>query len=252
MQTVICFLDVLEPAQLARAQAAWQQRQPAVQEEWEGKGRPDGFFDIPNLLELDDAFIDLVDSPKIVPMMSRVTGFEAALDPDRSVGSASTTGCMRVGGMSGRVVPTLEPGEDGYTWWHNDMAQPDDWAMPAYRNVKLFWWPWAVPMGGGAVRSPNPLSTPLSALLLKMCRGWCADGVRAGHAPAAGAAADNPRTSRAGHIGGLERPRLAPRRQHAGSTADAESLRERLPRQQRNRLRFRGLAYKCGEYGARI
>ena len=119
MQTVICFLDVLAPAQLARAQAAWQQRQPAVQEEWEAKGRPDGFFDIPNLLELDDAFIDLVDSPKIVPMMSRVTGFEAALDPDRSVGSASTTGCMRVGGMSGRVVPTLEPGEDGYTWWHN-------------------------------------------------------------------------------------------------------------------------------------
>ena len=110
---------MLAPAQLARAQAAWQQRQPAVQEEWEAKGRPDGFFDIPNLLELDDAFIDLVDSPKIVPMMSRVTGFEAALDPDRSVGSASTTGCMRVGGMSGRVVPTLEPGEDGFTWWHN-------------------------------------------------------------------------------------------------------------------------------------
>ena len=50
---------------------------------WEAKGRPDGFFDIPNLLELDDAFIDLIDSPKIVPMMSRVTGFEAALDPDR-------------------------------------------------------------------------------------------------------------------------------------------------------------------------
>ena len=60
-------------------------------------------------------------------MMSRVTGFEAALDPEQSVGSAGTTGCMRVGGMSGRVVPALEPGADGYTWWHNDMAQPDDW-----------------------------------------------------------------------------------------------------------------------------
>ena len=90
------------------------------------------------------------------------------------------------------------------------MAQPDDWAMPAYRNVKLFWWPWAVPMGGGAVRSPNPLSTPLSALLLKMCRGWRADGVRAWNASAAGAAADNPRTSRAGYIGGLGGPRFAP------------------------------------------
>ena len=129
------------------------------------------------------------------------------------------------------------------------MAQPDDWAMPAYRNVKLFWWPWAVPMGGGAVRSPNPLRRRCSALLLKMRRGWRPDGVRAGHAPAARAAADNPRTSRAGHIGGLERPRLAPRRQHAGSAADAEPLRERVSRQQRNRLRFRGLAYKCGEHG---
>ena len=146
----ICFLNVLSPEQLSRAQAAWAGAQPAVQEEWEAKGRPDGFFDIPNLLELDDVFIDLIDSPTIVPMMSRVTGFEAALDPEQSVGSASTTGCMRVGGMSGRVVPKLDPEADGYTWWHNDMARPDDWAMPAYRNVKLFFWLWDVPMGGGA------------------------------------------------------------------------------------------------------
>ena len=30
------------------------------------------------------------------------------------------------------------------------MAQPDDFACPSYRHVKLFVWLWDVPVGGGA------------------------------------------------------------------------------------------------------
>ena len=32
------------------------------------------FFDIPNLLEVDDVFIDIIDSPALVPLLSRVAG----------------------------------------------------------------------------------------------------------------------------------------------------------------------------------
>ena len=112
--------NVLRQDQLARAQSAWSSAQPQAQADWHAKGRPEGYFDIPNLLELDDVFIDMLDSPALVPLMSRVAGFQHALDPDLSVKAGAATGCMRCGNMSGRVVP---PSGDtqSYTWWHNDV-----------------------------------------------------------------------------------------------------------------------------------
>jgi hypothetical protein len=112
--------DVLRPDQLSRAQAAWVQAQPQAQADWEAQGRPDGFFDIPNLFELDDAFVDMVDSPALVPLMARVTGFQHALDPAQSISAGGATGCTRCSKMSGRVVPS--GGTESYTWWHNDVS----------------------------------------------------------------------------------------------------------------------------------
>lgn len=139
---------VLGPEQLQRARAAWTGAQVHVQADWEARGRPEGYFDIPNLLELDDVFVDMVDSPALVPLMARVTGFQDALDPDNSASVGGATGGTRVSKVSGRVVPSGDAAS--YTWWHNDMAQPDDFACPAYRHFKLFVWLWDVPPGGGA------------------------------------------------------------------------------------------------------
>jgi ectoine hydroxylase-related dioxygenase (phytanoyl-CoA dioxygenase family) len=83
-----------------------------------------------------------------VPLMARVTGFQDALDPNKSAGVGGATGGTRVSKVSGRVVPSGDAAS--YTWWHNDMAQPDDFACPAYRHVKLFVWIFDVPRGGGA------------------------------------------------------------------------------------------------------
>ena len=92
--------------------------------------------DLPNLLAEDDAFLEMVDSPALVPVMSRITGTPAALEPGGSVVGSSYTGCMRVGAMGGRVVP-YERGTHGYTRWHLDQPLPDDPDNPNYRTVKV-------------------------------------------------------------------------------------------------------------------
>ena len=89
--------DVLPPEMLPRAQAAWTAAEERAQAEWEAKmaAGADGltqqdqrFFDLPNLLSEDDVFIDMVDSPALVPVLSRLTGSEQALNPDSTIRAA--------------------------------------------------------------------------------------------------------------------------------------------------------------------
>ena len=107
--------SVLGPEQLDRAREAWNTAQVPIQRDWEARGRPDGYFDIPNLLELDDVFVDMVDSPALLPLMSRVTGFDDRQD------SGPVNGSTRVSKMTGRVVPSSSDAPS-YTWWHNDVS----------------------------------------------------------------------------------------------------------------------------------
>ena len=93
-----------------------------AREEWEanrasGKGLDQSqqlYFDLRNLMALDDVFIDMVDSPALVPVMSRIAGSPEALDPENSVHASNYTGCMRLGDMGGRIVP-CDSDTDGYT-----------------------------------------------------------------------------------------------------------------------------------------
>ena len=88
-----------------------------------------------------------------------------------------STGCMRVWGMGGRVVPS---NSDGYSKlqqlsllagfpshkshekrcctarWHHDQPLPDDSGNPNYRTVKVFISLWDLPVGGGATAGANP------------------------------------------------------------------------------------------------
>ena len=116
--------NIIQPEQVARAQAAWNVAQERAEAAWEANKVALGtaldasqqlYYDLPNLLEEDDVFIDMIDSPALVPVMSRITGSERALDPDSTVAAAGYTGCMRVGGMGGRVVPS-ESGENFFVY----------------------------------------------------------------------------------------------------------------------------------------
>ena len=88
-----------------------------------------------------------------------------------------STGCMRVWGMGGRVVPS---NSDGYSKlqqlsllagfpshkshekrrctarWHHDQPLPDDSGNPNYRTVKVFVSLWDLPVGGGATAGASP------------------------------------------------------------------------------------------------
>ena len=83
--------DLLQGETLERARAAWLRAEPAYRAEFEaaaaagtsagaaagGHGGDVGnnfVYGIPNLLELDDVFIDLADHPKLVDVMQHVAG----------------------------------------------------------------------------------------------------------------------------------------------------------------------------------
>ena len=88
---------VLAGEALRRAQAAWRSAQLPVEQRW-AEGNPvsrDGradldfatYFDIPELMSVDDVFIDLIDSPKLVPLLSCVCG-RGGLDAASSIAQA--------------------------------------------------------------------------------------------------------------------------------------------------------------------
>eukprot|EP01050_Picozoa_sp_SAG11_P013797 SAG11_NODE_1639_length_4533_cov_5.684484_3_plen_412_part_00 len=154
----ILLRDLLPAETLARAQAAWTRAQERAEAAWQVKKGGDVgglspsqrlYFDLPNLLAEDDSFIDMIDSPALVPLMSRITGVPDALDPARSIKEFGYSGCMRVDGMGGRVVPS-DAGTDGYTRWHNDQPLPDDSDLPNYRSVKVFVGMFDLAPNGGA------------------------------------------------------------------------------------------------------
>ena len=131
LQHGFCILHGVIPAEaLPRAQAAWTAAQEQAEAAWEAntlgenQNKADrSFFDISNVLALDDVFIDMIDSPAVVPLLSRVTGNPRALSPDSTIAAAASDGCMWVGGMGGRIVPS-EGNADGYTKWHRRAVTP--------------------------------------------------------------------------------------------------------------------------------
>ena len=155
--------EVVVGGELRRLQHAWQRAQQPQRERWEaakrevlasgvnhpsllpngtyayesGRFYPESTFDIPNLLEQDDAFLELVDHPKLVGLLSAVVGSAGVTTPHYRADGSPYNGVMRVGGMSGRVVPP-EGNEVGYIGWHRDKPPADSWPLPNYRIIKCF------------------------------------------------------------------------------------------------------------------
>ena len=118
---------------LERAQAAWLRAEPSCREKFfasvpgsaaaHGEAGNNFKWGIPNLMELDDIFIDLSDHPKLTAVMQHVAG-AGGLDDDSSTPAMDRRyhGVMRLGGgLSGDVVASKTPSGHqnrlGYTMW---------------------------------------------------------------------------------------------------------------------------------------
>ena len=112
-----------------------------------GVSYPQSTFDVGNLLSKDDAFLDLADHPRLLPLLSEVCG-ASGLTTGASAESPYH-GIVRCGGMSGRVVPSGEANEQGYLSWHRDKPPADGWPLPNYRLVKVFVAIFDIPADGG-------------------------------------------------------------------------------------------------------
>ena len=119
--------NAIEGEDLERVQEVFLEGQAETRAKWEADGCPRGFFDIPNVLERDDIFLDLMHYKSTFPVMEEVIG------PD-----------IQLMGIQARTYP---PNPTSYTNWHKDCPP---WSHPQYAlKSKLFYYLFDVVEDGG-------------------------------------------------------------------------------------------------------
>lgn len=122
--------ELLQGEELDRARTAWLRAEPPYRDKFladAGSAAAHGevgnsfVYGIPNLMELDDVFINLSDHPKLVGVVQHLAG-AGGLDDDDSPTDRRYHGVMRLGGnMAGNVVTSTtadgKQNELGYTLW---------------------------------------------------------------------------------------------------------------------------------------
>jgi hypothetical protein len=171
--------EVVVGDQLRRLQGAWDAAAAPEHERWEaakadtlrsgvehpsllsngtyaydsGRFYPESTYDLGNLLSKDDVFLEIVDHPKLVPLLSAVVGSGGIETEHYRADGSPYNGMMRVGGMGGRIVPPEgnhgTHGQCGYISWHRDKPPADMWPLPNYRIIKCFLNVYDVPENGG-------------------------------------------------------------------------------------------------------
>eukprot|EP01052_Picozoa_sp_SAG31_P037626 SAG31_NODE_4890_length_2882_cov_3.387352_2_plen_215_part_00 len=122
---------LLQGDDLKRARAAWLDVEPVHRAKFmaaadgvvsaHGEVGNDFAYGIPNLMELDDVFIDLMDHPKLVDVVQHVAGAGGLDDFTTPATDRRYHGVMRLGDMSGNIIvsetPNGKANELGYTMW---------------------------------------------------------------------------------------------------------------------------------------
>lgn len=97
---------LMEPALVARVRQAFDRSAAAHRDKWQSDvrdGRADSrFCDIPNILDCDDVFVDLVDLPSLMPILLSVVGEDVQLNQTHA-----------------RLFP---PGKTFTAAWHSDLS----------------------------------------------------------------------------------------------------------------------------------
>eukprot|EP01048_Picozoa_sp_COSAG05_P000253 COSAG05_NODE_7_length_42457_cov_58.929152_10_plen_160_part_00 len=116
---------VIPDDKLDRARAAWLKAEAPARKRWEegraaaapknsqerlaasGESQYRTFFDIGKLYDTEDTFLDIIDSPRTLPLLCLLCG-----GGGESLEYNPTYGQVRFGGQGGRVVPPdINPGE---------------------------------------------------------------------------------------------------------------------------------------------
>lgn len=97
---------VLDPSVVARLRSAFDRAAESYRDDWQKEialGRADArYCDIPNILDHDDVFVDIVDTPALVPVLVNLVGPDVQLNHTHA-----------------RVFP---PGKTFTAPWHSDLA----------------------------------------------------------------------------------------------------------------------------------
>ena len=147
--------DAVSGKALERLQSAWLRESVPARAAWEaekakgtgpdGMGYADGtwvartYFDLPRFAEADPSFRDLLDNPKVLPLIKAVMGGKVVLDQ-----------------IQGRTVPSgpgiNQDGADvaaGYVGWHRDSPDHIATHLDFSISIKAFTFPFNVTPDGG-------------------------------------------------------------------------------------------------------
>ena len=134
-----CVIKAFEGATLHRLQEAWMRASEPIKRSWEetvardgarlvGGSRADLFFDIPDILEQDDAFLETVDQPDVSDVLQRVVGS----------GVRCWQSLARTLPATGDRAADDPLARSAYSTWHRDSTgAPDSWPLPEGRCVRI-------------------------------------------------------------------------------------------------------------------
>lgn len=151
---------------LERLQAAWRRESIPARASWEaekakgigpkGMGFTSGtwvartYFDLPRFAEADPSFRDLLDNPKVLPLIRAVMGGPVVLDQIQGRTVPSGPG----------INPDAAKSAAGYVGWHRDSPDHIATHLDFSISIKAFTFPFDVTPDGGVAVRYKPISPP--------------------------------------------------------------------------------------------
>ena len=125
--------QALGAEQLSNVQAAYERVIAPYVAEWEASTRTGG-FDVPRALEKEEALLELVENPRVVPLLSQVIGED-----------------VQIRQVQTRYIPGKQPRDAtvGYTGWHRDKPNYHNAATQQSLWLKVFYYFFDVTEEGG-------------------------------------------------------------------------------------------------------
>jgi ectoine hydroxylase-related dioxygenase (phytanoyl-CoA dioxygenase family) len=125
--------DALAADQLSRVQAAYERVIAPFVDEWEASAATGG-HDVPRALEKEEALLELIENPRVVPLLSQVVGED-----------------VQIRQVQTRYIPGNQPRDAtvGYTGWHRDKPNYHNAATQQSLWLKVFYYFYDVAEDGG-------------------------------------------------------------------------------------------------------
>lgn len=125
--------QALGDEQLSRVQAAYERVTAPYVAKWEASASTGG-FDVPRALEKEEALLELIENPRVLPLLSQVVGED-----------------VQIRQVQTRYIPGNQPRDAtvGYTGWHRDKPNYHNAATQQSLWLKVFYYFYDVTDEGG-------------------------------------------------------------------------------------------------------